>query len=112
MAPRRDGAGKGVNMGRIKAKRASKHLKMLDQFVKGSRFYIYSEVGGHFLGWEFDEDDSEAMEAHWTSEIMRCAVGDFVELLDNGQSVRYFEGQPFATLGREMSSEAHTKGEC
>lgn len=97
MAPCGHGAGKGVNMGRIKAKRAMKHLKMFDRFAKGSRFYIYSEVGGRFLGWEFDEGDGEAMEAHWVGEVLRCNIGDFVELYDNGECVRRFDEKLLTT---------------
>ena len=90
-------------MGRIKAKR------MGSSIAHTPRFMVYSEVSGRFLGWEFDETDGEFMEEHWASEVKRCAVGDFVELLDKGKRIRYFEG---VTLRGLVSSEAHARGEC
>lgn len=80
-------------MGRIKAKRAAKHMKMFEPFSKDCRFYVYSHINGKFLGFEFDGDDRDSMELHWKLEVAKCRFGDFVELQDYGQVVRRFDGQ-------------------
>lgn len=82
-----------MKMGRIKAKRAAKHLKAFEQFASDSGFYVYSEISGRFLGFEFDGRDRESMEEHWGLEVSRCRAGDFVELYHDGDFVRRFDGK-------------------
>jgi hypothetical protein len=94
-------------MGRKKAKRAMKHLKMFNQFASNSGFYVYSEISGRFLGFEFDGRDRESMEKHWDLEVSRCSAGDFVELYRDGDFVRRFDGKGFST-----STVHYNHGNC
>lgn len=63
--------------------------------TKCARFQVSSCINGLVFGMEFFESERELMEDMWIDDVMKCAVGDFVELRDNGEVVRRFEGNRF-----------------
>lgn len=60
-----------------------------------ARFSVNSCINGFVFGLEFFESEHEIMEKMWADDVMKCAAGDFVELVDNGKVVRRFEGNRF-----------------
>lgn len=81
-------------MGRIKAKRVKRVVGRLDGFLpQDQRYTVHSEIGGTFISFGFSEGDEGAMEMHWTREVMECADGDRVQLIQDGVVVRSFEGE-------------------
>mgnify|MGYP003376240055 CR=1 FL=1 len=95
-------------MGRIKAKRVKRLVGRLDGIVPPYQKYtVHSEIDGCFLSFGFSEGDEGAMEIHWTQEVMECAVGDCVELLEDGETVRRFEGTAWVDNFDDVSSVAY-----